>query len=212
MPTFSTAADPADPAAPAVLETNKPVKKPGNRRKNAPAPEPDISRRRWSRAENILLRAYSSNPAAIAELQSHLLHQAKSGRSVLHISAANAPAALRALLADGADPNARDAAGRTPLHAAAKAWQVANMVALLALPRLECDVISEDGTALALWLANRNPSSEAADDVAATLVRRGASLDAIDTRSGRSCMELLRAKKEGWSQTLTAAAERGRRL
>ena len=40
MPTFSTAADPADPAAPAVLETNKPVKKPGNRRKNAPAPEP----------------------------------------------------------------------------------------------------------------------------------------------------------------------------
>ena len=86
------------------------------------------------------------------------------------------------------------------------------MVALLALPRLECDVISEDGTALALWLANRNPSSEAADDVAATLVRRGASLDAMDTRSGRSCIELLRAKKEGWSLTLTAAAERGRRL
>jgi hypothetical protein len=41
MPTFSTAADPADPAAPADLETNKPVKKPGNRRKNAPAPEPE---------------------------------------------------------------------------------------------------------------------------------------------------------------------------
>lgn len=38
MPTFSTA---ADPAAPAVLETNKPVKKPGNRRKNAPAPAPE---------------------------------------------------------------------------------------------------------------------------------------------------------------------------
>ena len=140
----------------------------------------------------------------------------KTGKSVLHIAAYKAPMAMRALLADGADPNVRDKAGRTPLHAAAKARQFASMTALLELPDMAFDLDSKDGTALSLLLANKDAQADVFDSIAAALVRRGASLDAVDKQSNLSCTELLRLKKkEGagtWAQTLAAVAQRGKRL
>ena len=110
------------------------------------------------------------------------------GQTALHFAATKDRGAFASMLMSlNADPMARDAAGWTPLHAAARAGSLEVAAALLASPQLEDDAVNARGA------AGQTPLHRAAfwghTDVCTLLLEHGAKISAVDT-SGRQPIDV----------------------
>ncbi|XP_072163422.1 rabankyrin-5-like [Diadema setosum] len=101
------------------------------------------------------------------------------------------------ILQNGANPNAQDAKGNTPLFIAIGSGNVAVFDLLISQKGINFDLLNNDGDS-ALWWALDNTATNVSygeDSFAAKLIRRGCSPDAINPQTGDSLLH--RAARSG---------------
>ncbi|EDO39873.1 predicted protein, partial [Nematostella vectensis] len=107
-----------------------------------------------------------------------------------HMTSAEGMARIASLLIDkGANTDAQDLAGRTPLHRAIEAKNDKVMNILLNRSKLNLELRDKQGR-VPLWLALSCDSFDSMDEesLAAKLVKHGASADAVNTVTGDSLL------------------------
>ncbi|XP_048582377.1 rabankyrin-5 isoform X2 [Nematostella vectensis] len=112
-----------------------------------------------------------------------------------HMTSAEGMARIASLLIDkGANTDAQDLAGRTPLHRAIEAKNDKVMNVLLNRSKLNLELRDNQGR-VPLWLALSCDSFDSMDEesLAAKLVKHGASADAVNTVTGDSLLHLAAA-------------------
>ncbi|XP_054749515.2 rabankyrin-5-like [Lytechinus pictus] len=101
------------------------------------------------------------------------------------------------IIQGGANPNAQDSKGNTPIHIAIGSGNTAVFDKLLTHKSINFDLLNNDGDS-ALWWALDNTATNTSyndDSLAAKLIRRGCSPDAINPQTGDTLMH--RAARSG---------------